>query len=146
MMRLVNAVMVTTVLTCMVGCSQPLDTTQKVEDYSSFGEVVYREGCQRVAWSGELAQKAAGTRDTVDVSGKTATAVCRDNMPAPDDSPDKLKAIQVQRDLLIKTVDLILPKDFLHDLETFMEALLPLHDDGTMEKSIRNVADLLDIM
>jgi hypothetical protein len=145
MTRFVKVVLVTTVLSS-VACEKPLDTTQQVEAYSSFGEVIYREGCQRVAWTGELALKEAGAKDTVDVSAKLGTAVCRDNVPAPTDSPEKLQAIQKQRDLLIKTVDLILPKDFLHDLETFMEALLPLHDDGTMEKSIRGVADLLDVM
>jgi hypothetical protein len=139
--------MVTTVSTLLFGgCDKPLDTNRTVDSYSSFGEVIYREGCQRVAWTGELAQKAAGIKDTVDVGAVTATAVCRDNMPAPADSPDKLKAIQVQRDLLIATVDLILPKDFLHDMETFLEALLPLQDDGTMENSIKSVADLLDTM
>jgi hypothetical protein len=138
--------MLTTVITAVGACTQDIDTTQKVDSYSSFGEAIYREGCQRVAWTGELAQQAAGERTTVDVSATTATAVCRDNMPAPMDSPDKLKAIQVQRDLLIKTVDLILPKDFLSDLQTFMLALLPLQDDGTMEKSIASVADLLDVM
>jgi hypothetical protein len=142
--------MVTTVLTCsfwgLGGCSKPLDTSRTVEPYSSFGEVVYREGCQRVDWTGQLAQKAAGQRDTVDVSGTEAHQVCVMNMPAPSPAPEKVKAIQKQRDLLIATVDLILPKDFLDNLQNFMLQLLPLHDDGTMTKSILSVADLLDTM
>src|SRR5205823_3703713 len=40
MTRFVNVVMVTTVLTSLAGCDAPLDTTQKLESYSSFGEIV----------------------------------------------------------------------------------------------------------
>src|SRR5213594_3681129 len=111
MTRYVKAVMVTTVITLVLACEKPLDTNRTVEAYGSFGEIIYRQGCQRVAWSGELAQKAAGTKETLDVGAVTATAVCRDNLPAPADAPDKLKAIQVQRDLLIAAVDLIFPND-----------------------------------
>ena len=52
-----------------VGCDK-LDTNRTVDSYGSFGEIVYREGCQRVAYTGQLAQKAAGQIQTVDVSGK----------------------------------------------------------------------------
>ncbi len=146
MTRFVKGVMVTTVLTCVVGCEKPLDTNRVVDSYSSFGEVVYREGCQRVDWTGQLAQKAAGQRTTVDVSGTEAHQVCVENMPAPSAAPDKVKAIQGQRDLLIATVDLILPQPFLADLQNFMLQILPLNDDGTMGKSIQSIADLLDTM
>jgi hypothetical protein len=138
--------MVTTVLTWAAGCDKPLDTNRTVEAYSSFGEIAYREGCQRVAWTGQLAQKEAGLRDKLDVSGATTYDTCVHGAVPPTDAPEKVKAIQQQRPLLIKTVDQILPKSLLSDLEDWLEKLLPLHDDGTMEKTIRSVADLLDTM
>lgn len=35
----------------------------------SFGEVVYREACERVAYSGELAELKSGKRQGIDASG-----------------------------------------------------------------------------
>ena len=61
--------------TASVGCDK-LDTNRTVDSYGSFGEIVYREGCQRVAYTGQLAQKAAGQIQTVDVSGALGNAVC----------------------------------------------------------------------
>ncbi len=147
MTQLVNAVMVTTVLSAgLCGCSDDFDTTRTVDPYTSFGGVIYREGCQRVAYTGQLDQKAAGQIQTVDVSGQLGHSVCVDGMPAPSDSPEKLKAIQGKKDSLVTTVDAILPKPFLGDLENFLEQLLPLQDDGTMQTSIKSLGDLLGTM
>jgi hypothetical protein len=123
-----------------------LDTSRTVEPYSSFGAAVYREGCQRVAYTGQLDQKNAGLRKTVDVSGQYGRAVCVDNMPPPADAPPILSAIVGQKDLLIAVVDTILPKDFLDTLEHFLEQLLVLSDDGTMETAIRQLGNVLGTM
>src|SRR6476646_6707735 len=113
MTRFVKTVAVTTVIGLgLVGCGD-LDTTNTVEPYTTFGGVIYREGCQRVAYTGQLAQKQAGLRDTVDVSGALGRSVCVDGTMAPADSPDKLKTIQQQKDVLVATVDAILPNAFL---------------------------------
>lgn len=134
-------------LTCfaLTACDK-LDTTRTVDSYSSFGEAIYREGCQRVAYTGQLAQKAAGQIATVDVSGKLGHAVCVDQMAPPADAPPKLTTIVQQRGKLIDTVDTMLPKSFLDTLETFLEQLLPLSDDGTMERAIASLGDLLGTM
>jgi hypothetical protein len=147
MTRLVKEVVVTTVLSVtLAACSDNFDTSNTIEPYTSFGGIVYREGCQRVAYTGQLAQQAAGERTTVDVSGSLGRAVCVNGSDPPADSPDKLKAIVGQKDLLIATVDLILPKPFLNDLEGFLEAIAPLDDDGTMPTAISSLGALLDIM
>ena len=39
-----------------------------------------------------------------------------------------------------------MPKDFLDTLEAFLEQLLPLSDDGTMERAISSLGDLLGTM
>ncbi|MCU1279577.1 MAG: hypothetical protein JWM53_3123, partial [bacterium] len=127
------------------GCEK-LDTTRTVDSYGSFGEIIYREGCQRVAYTGQLAQKAAGQIQTVDVAGKLGQSVCVDGAAPPGDAPAKLTTIVGQKSLLVATVDLILPKDFLDTLEAFMEQLLPLSDDGTMEHAIASLGDLLGTM
>jgi len=67
------------------GCEQ-LDTNRTVEPYGTFGEIIYREGCQRVAYTGQLAQKAAGQIQTVDVSGGLGRSVCVNNAPPPTDA------------------------------------------------------------
>ncbi|MGZ3440577.1 MAG: hypothetical protein ACXVDD_13735, partial [Polyangia bacterium] len=133
------------VVVAAAGCDK-LDTTRTTDSYGSFGEIVYREGCQRVAYTGQLAQKAAGQIETVDVSGALGRSVCVDGAAPPSNSPAKLTTIVGQRSLLVATVDAILPKDFLDTLEAFMEQLLPLSDDGTMERAIASLGDLLGTM
>lgn len=128
------------------GCDKPLDTTRVVEPYGTFGEIIYREGCQRVAYTGQLAQREAGTIQTVDVSGQLGHSVCVDNAPPPATAPAKLATIVTQKAELVATVDSIAPKDFLDTLEGFLEQLMPLADDGTMERAIKATGDLLGIM
>src|ERR1700760_4552606 len=79
-------------MSLLPGCSK-LDTNRTVDSYSSFGEIVYRESCQRVAYTGQLDQKAAGQIATVDVSGTLGHNVCVANMPPPVMAPQKLTAI-----------------------------------------------------
>ena len=133
------------VLAGAAGCEK-LDTNRTVDSYGSFGEIVYREGCQRVAYTGQLAQKAAGQIQTVDVAGTLGHSVCVEGAAPPTDSPAKLTAIVGQKSLLVSTVDAILPKDFLDTLEAFLEQLLPLSDDGTMQTAIASLGDLMGQM
>ena len=85
------------VVVAAAGCDK-LDTNRTVDPYGSFGEIVYREGCQRVAYTGQLAQKAAGQIQTVDVSGALGNAVCVQGAAPPANSPPKLTTIVGQQD------------------------------------------------
>jgi len=136
---------VVVVAAAATGCEK-LDTNRTVDSYGSFGEIVYRESCQRVAYTGQLAQKQAGQIQTVDVSGALGNSVCVQGNTPPPSSPAKLTTIVAQRQALIDTVDAILPHDFLDTLESFLEQLLPLSDDGTMQKAIATLGDLLGTM
>src|ERR1700742_518165 len=98
MRRLASGVLVA--FAALSGCDT-IDTNRTVEPYSSFGAAVYREGCQRVAYTGQLEQKAEGQRTTVDVSGQYGRAVCVDNMPPPADAPPVLSAIVGQKSPLV---------------------------------------------
>jgi hypothetical protein len=133
-------------LVAAAAACEKLDTNRTVEPYGTFGEIIYRESCQRVAYTGQLAQKEAGLIATVDVSGQFGRSVCVDGAPPPSDAPAKLATIVEQKATLVSTVDTILPKDFLSTLENFLEQLLPLSDDGTMEAAIKSLGDVLGIM
>lgn len=139
----------TLALACLVSvsaCHAPLDTQREPEAYGTFGQTIYREACQRVAYTGQLADRAAGLRQTVDVSGSLGRAVCIDGAAPPADAPAKLAAITEQRSLIVTLVDTIVPQTLTADLQRMLEAMLPLHDDGTMERAIRSLGDLLDVM
>jgi hypothetical protein len=140
------------------GCDQ-LDMTRTGESYSSFGEAIYREGCQRVAYTGQLAQKSAGLIQNVDVQGTLGTNVCVNGAAPPADAPVKLTAIVGQKAKIVATVDAAMPKtikkhnpdgtdtvvdsDFLGTVQNFLEQLLPLTDEGTMDRAISSLGDLL---
>ncbi|MSP63735.1 MAG: hypothetical protein EXR72_25995 [Myxococcales bacterium] len=124
-------------------CVPDLDTTRVVPMRGTFGETLYGEGCQRVAYTGQLEEQATGLRATVDVTGETYRAVCWSNIAAQPDAPAKVKAIQGQRARIVAAVDRILPKEFLAPLESFLEAIVLLADDGTMEEMLRRTATLL---
>lgn len=127
-------------------CQSELDTTRTPDPYSSFGDVIYREACQRVAYLGQLEQKAAGQLDRVDVSGSLGRSVCVDGQTPPTGAPPRLFAIAGQHGDVTSTVDAILPQPFLATLETFLERLLPLYDDGTLERAIGGLGDLLGML
>src|SRR6266542_966551 len=131
----------------LVACDK-LNTNREVEQYGTFGEVIYRESCQRVAYMGQLEQQAAGERTTVDVSGQYGRTVCVDGAAPPTDAPPKLSAIVQQKSALITLVATLFPKgsDLLNQLEPFLEQLLPLSDDGTMQRAIASLGDTLGTM
>ncbi len=133
-------------LSASLGCAKPLDTTRQPDSYTSFGDAVYRESCERLAYIGELEQQQAGQRTTVDVSGSLGNSVCQHGMPAPADAPPKVPAIQGQRTLFTNTVDAIFPSPFLPDLQGFMVELLPLQDDDTVPKNVAALATLFQQM
>lgn len=124
-------------------CQAPLDTDRTVDPYGTFGDAIYREACQRVAYTGQLDQKAAGEIERVDVSGALGHAVCVQGEAPPAGAPPRLAAIFGQRAAVTATVDTILPDDLLGKLEAFLESILPLYDDGTMEKAIAGVGALM---
>lgn len=130
----------------LAGCDKPLDPTRVAEPYGTFGEIVYRESCQRVAYTGQRAQQQAGQIQTVDVSGTLGRSVCVEGAPPPANAPAKLSTIVTQKAALVATVDAVAPHDFLDTLEKFMEQLLPLTDDRTMETAIASLGELLGTM
>jgi hypothetical protein len=130
------------------GCEPDLDTNrQKVPRGGTFGQIVYGEACQRVAYLAELEARVADPNLTVDVTGQKYAPTCGpDDAPAPGDSPPKVVALQRERSIIAAAVDAILPKDFLDSMEKFLEAIVVLDDDGTMEATMRSVGGVLQQM
>ena len=123
-----------------VGCEPDLDTTREATARGSFGEIVYQEACQRVAYTAQLDEM----RDKVDVNNSIfGGPVCLDDQPAPEGAPEKLKAIQKQKPVLVRVVDLVLPDNFLSPMEKFLEAIgfNQLLQDGAL--ALLGKADLL---
>jgi hypothetical protein len=131
------------VLVAAGACQAPLDTDRVVEPYGTFGDAIYREACQRVAYTGQLDQQAAGEIAHVDVSGALGHGVCVAEDPPPASAPRRLIAIVGERAALTATVDTVLPQPMLASLEAFLEHILPLYDDGTMERAIAGVGKLM---
>lgn len=127
-------------------CQADLDTTRTPDSYSSFGDAIYRETCQRVAYTGQLAQQQAGEIQHVDVSGALGRSVCVMGEAPPAGSPIQLSALFGEHPEVTATVDGILPQPFLASLESFLEAILPIYDDGTMENAIGSLSKLLGAM
>lgn len=127
-------------------CQSPLDTARTPDSYTSFGAVIYRQACQRVAYTGQIAQQAAGEIDRVDVSGSLGHGVCVAGEAPPPNAPLKLSAIVEQHPAIVANVDTILPAAFLTTLESFLERILPLYDDATMDRAITGIGDLLGTM
>jgi hypothetical protein len=134
------------VLVAASACQPDLDTTRTPDSYSSFGDAIYRETCQRVAYTGQLAQQQAGEIQRVDVSGSLGRDVCVMGEAPPAGAPDALVAIAGEHPEVTATVDGLLPQPFLASLETFLEQILPLYDDGTMENAIGGLSKLLGAM
>jgi hypothetical protein len=125
------------------GCVPDLDPTRDQVMRGSFGETLYREACQRVAYTAQLDEQAAGTRATVDVSGATTAATCQMGAPPPMGAPEKLVALTQQRSAVIDAVNAILPQSFLDPLNNFLIAIVGLHDDGTFPDAVAKTGALI---
>jgi len=132
-----------TMTLALAACEPALDTTRLAEPYGSFGEIVYRESCQRIAYTGQLAQREAGLRETVDVSGRLGRAVCVDGAAPPQGGPPKLAAIVKLEPVLTGAIDALLPAPLLDEVQAFLEQLGPLADDGTLGRSVSSLGDVL---
>lgn len=105
---------------------------------SSFGSIVFREACQRVAYTAEL--EAGGP---VDASGASSAAICRgETMPGPT-APPSLRTLYARRADIVSGVDEALPPSLLGPLDSYLQTVRPLEDDGTLGGVITRSGTLL---
>ena len=135
MTRVVNAVMVTTVLGALAGCDNPLDTS--AHDRSL--HVLRRDHLPR-RLSARRLHRAAGAEGRGQARHGRRLRRARPRGLRRRHAGAGRFAREAQGDPGSRKTSwsppstLILPKDFLDDLENFLEQLLPLHDDGTMDQ------------
>lgn len=150
-MKLVTLSLACAVL--LVGCDVDLGARPPVAE-RTFGEIVYREACQRVLYTEELAGvRAAGLSAgvTVDVSGVRYRVFCdgRDGAEVlgarvpPQEAPTAALALEAQRRVLVRAADGAVPEPLLRPLQTYLGALLPLQDDGTVRAVVSRGAAAL---
>ena len=130
----------------LTACDADLDTTRSTTPRGTIGEVIYAETCQRVAYTSQVDEHNAGTRDLVDVSGQSFADVCLNNGDPPDNPPAQIPALVSVRSLIVAAVNVILPEALLTPLENFLEALVALYDDDTMSDVMKKTATLLNSM
>ncbi len=94
----------------------------------TFGEIVYTEACNRVAYSGELAEVQAGKRPTLDASGVGYRGMCRFGGAVPAGAPPVMNAMQAARKTLIDDVNVTAPESLLEPLNQTLRASLPAFD------------------
>ncbi len=91
----------------------------------TLGEVVYRESCQRVAYTSQLGEHVAGTRPTVDASGVTYRPMCSDGQVPPSGAPVVMTAVSAERSNIVSGIDTAVPKSLYDDLDLALRAVMP---------------------
>ncbi len=124
-------------------CAPKLDTDRRPVDTGSFGTTVFTISCQRMAYERDLLDG----NDKVDVSGSTYRAVCRNGDEPPASAPASIQALHSERQPLIAALDLMFPSSYLDELQAYVTSneFLSLYDDGTMEKALTTIEDVLDL-
>ncbi|HRI55347.1 MAG TPA: hypothetical protein PLW65_34675, partial [Pseudomonadota bacterium] len=103
----------------------------------TFGAIVFREACQRVTYSAELS-----AQQSIDVSGARGFALCSGAAAPPDASP-VVKALFMERADIIAGVDSGVPVPLQDPLNTYLLALQPLQDDGTLSTLLQRTGQSL---
>lgn len=109
----------------------------------SFGEIVYTEACNRVAYSGELAQVRAGQRSTLDLSGVAYRGMCRFGQAPPPDAPPVMSAMASARKTIIDDVNATAPDALLEPLNATLRASLPAFDGPAARQATLGLGTVL---
>ncbi len=91
----------------------------------TLGEVVYRESCQRVAYTSQLSEQAAGLRTSVDASGTSYRPMCSDGQAAPASAPTIMQAVGSERMNVVSGIDTAVPKSLYDDLDRALRGTMP---------------------
>ena len=108
-----------------------VDLGQRVAPSGTFGAIVFREACQRVNYSSEIA-----TQQPIEVSGAQSRAMCNGDT-APTGASPTVKALFLERTNVVTGVDTGVPVELQSPLDTYLRAIQPLQDDGTMSNLLQ---------
>lgn len=129
-------------LPALTSCTVDLGPRQS-ETTGSFGSIVYREACLRVAYTADLQARTKNPNQPLDASGTRYAAYCAGQAAPPADADPSVRALDGQRQALIAAVDQALPDDLLPSLDLYLRALAPLQDDGTVTELLGRSGRLL---
>lgn len=141
----------------LVSCDVDLGPSITRQSDLSFGEIVYREACQRVTYSAELEERQTDPSRGLDVSGvkyldfcearysRAPGGSCSPRGPAPADAPAVAAALLSECGGIVTAANDGAPRP-IEQLDTYLRAMLPLEDDGTLRRVVTRSADLLDRM
>jgi len=102
----------------------------------TFGEVIYRESCERVAYSGELLEVAQGKRTAIDASGVAYRPMCNTGAPPPAGAPAVMQAMASERQAIVDEVNRAVPEALLTPLDTALRAMVPSIDGPAGQKAV----------
>lgn len=112
----------------------------------TLGEIAYAETCQRLAYSGELADYNAGRRPTLDASGVGYRAMCRDGAAPPAGAPQLMQEVAAQRQAIIGNVDTMVPAALYDALDQALRATLPALDGEAAAQAVQGTGAVLSAM
>jgi|GEM_PF-5857531 len=112
----------------------------------TFGAVVFRELCQRIAYEESLTLRQNGFVSLFDVSGMSYRPVCmgEDAGPILSQIPPRLQTWIKLRQDFVDAVNQTVPKDKLDALDAYLRTLKPLQDDGTLPFILQKSAQILN--
>jgi hypothetical protein len=114
-----------------------------VQPSRTFGEIVYGELCERVAYTGELAEVQAGQRSGLDASGIAYRGMCNFGEAPPAGAPPVMQAMAAQRKTIVSAIDTSFQSSLLDPLDTTLRGMLPAMDGQSGQQAILGGGNLL---
>jgi len=96
-----------------------------VSPEKTLGEIVYRETCQRVAYTSQLSEHLAGQRPVIDATGVSFRPMCSDGEAPPEGAPKVMTAVGDRRQSIVSAIDTAVPKMLYDDADSAVRAMLP---------------------
>jgi hypothetical protein len=123
-LALCRSIVAVTLSAAVIQCDVDLGSRPAAPD-QTLGEQVFRESCQRVAYTAQLSDQAAGKRSFVDASGVSYRPLCSDGQAPPADAPSILAAVSAERSHIILGVDTAVPRALYDDLDQALRGTMP---------------------
>lgn len=106
------------------GCDIDIGTRVPLPS-QSLGQAVYRESCQRIAYTAQLAEQQAEKRQQVDASGVRFRAMCSDGQAVPVGAPQVMHAVSALRPTIVSAIDEAVPSPLYDDFDRTLRAMMP---------------------
>lgn len=106
------------------GCDIDIGTRVPLPS-QTLGQAVYRESCQRIAYTSQLSELQAGQRQAVDASGVSYRPMCSDGQAIPGGAPLVMTAVAAVRPTLISAIDAAVPRALYDDFDHALRGMMP---------------------